>query len=88
MYNEDKKGQSVKYNIKMFSDVGGNVRQIADRTYQNCEDAFIALVSVIEVLEKWGYELQTIQGNEFYLTNNIETRILKIEKDEDEESNQ
>lgn len=88
MYNEDKKGQSVKYKIKMFSDVGGNVRPLADRTYQNCEDAFIALVSIIEVLEKWGYELQTIQDNEYYLTNDIETRILIIKKDEDEESNQ
>lgn len=70
----------------MYSDVGGNLRTLADRTYQNCEDAFIALVSVIEVLEKWGYELQTIQDNEYYLTNDKETRILVIKKDENEDS--
>lgn len=68
----------MKYQIKMESDFGNEVRPLAERTYKNCEDCFIALVSIIDVLENWGYVLKSIINNTYYLTNDTETRILTI----------
>ena len=68
----------MKYEIKMESDLDNEVRPLAQRTYKNCEDCFIALVSIIEVLERWGYVLKNIINNTYYLTNDTETRILTI----------
>ena len=68
----------MKYQIKMESDFNNEVRSLAQRTYKNCEDCFIALVSIIEVLERWGYVLKNINNNTYYLTNDTETRILTI----------
>ena len=68
----------MKYQIKMESDFNNEVRPLAQRTYKNCEDCFIALVSIIEVLERWGYVLKSIINNTYYLTNDTETRILTI----------
>ena len=62
----------------MESDFNNEVRSLAQRTYKNCEDCFIALVSIIEVLERWGYVLKNINNNTYYLTNDTETRILTI----------
>ena len=68
----------MKYQIKMESDLNNEVRSLAQRTYKNCEDCFIALVSIIDVLERWGYVLKNIINNTYYLTNDTETRILTI----------
>lgn len=68
----------MKYGIKMESDFDNEVRPLAQCTYDNCEDCFIALVSIIEVLERWGYVLKNIINNTYYLTNDTETRILTI----------
>ena len=68
----------MKYQIKMESDFGNEVRPLAKRTYKNCEDCFIALVSIIDVLENWGYVLKNIINNTYYLTNDTEIRILTI----------
>ena len=68
----------MKYQIKMETDFGNEVRPSGERTYENCEDCFIALVSVIEVLERWGYVLKNIINNTYYLTKDTETRILTI----------
>ena len=68
----------MKYQIKMETDFGNEVRPSGERIYKNCEDCFIALVSVIEVLERWGYVLKNIINNTYYLTKDTETRILTI----------
>ena len=68
----------MKYQIKMETDFGNEVRPSGERTYKNCEDCFIALVSVIDVLENWGYVLKNIINNTYYLTKDTETRILTI----------
>ena len=68
----------MKYQIKMESDFDNKVRPLAQHTYKNCEDCFIALVSIIDVLENWGYVLENIINNTYYLTNDTETRILTI----------
>ena len=70
----------MKYKIKMETDFGNEVRPLAERTYKNCEDCFIALVSIIDVLENWGYVLKNIINSRYYLTNDTETRILTIIK--------
>ena len=64
----------------METDFGNEVRPLAERTYKNCEDCFIALVSIIDVLENWGYVLKNIINSRYYLTNDTETRILTIIK--------
>ena len=68
----------MKYQIKMESDFGNEVRLLNKRTYKNCEDCFIALVSIIEVFERWGYVLKNIINSTYYLKNDTETRILTI----------
>ena len=64
----------------MESDFDNEVRSLAGRTYKNCEDCFIALVSIIDVLENWGYVLKNIINNTYYLENDTEIRILTIIK--------
>ena len=64
----------------MESDFDNEVRSLAKRTYKNCEDCFIALVSIIDVLENWGYVLKNIINNTYYLENDTEIRILTIIK--------
>ena len=62
----------------METDFDNEVRPSGERIYKNCEDCFIALVSIIDVLENWGYVLKNIINNTYYLTNDTETRILTI----------
>ena len=68
----------MKYKIKMKSDFDNEVQLLAERTYKNCEDCFISLVSIIDVLENWGYVLENTINNTYYLTNDTETRILTL----------
>lgn len=70
----------MKYQIKMELVFNNEVRPLAERTYKNCEDTFIALVSIIDVLERRGYVLKNIINNTYYLTNDTETGILTINR--------
>lgn len=71
----------------MTSIFNDNARVLAITEYSSPESCFNALVSAIATLESWYYDLDEIVMNSYYLKNDIETRVLTIEKVREDETN-